>query len=139
MSAAGNMASTGSDYLTKRSKQIERKKRIVTYISLFSFAGSMLFGAFNTLKQSWEKPVQQQQAVSPENALQKQIKGYELVLQREPNNQMALEKLSLIRLKTGDNQGAIALLEKLVQQYPDRQDYKTVLVDLKKKTSGINK
>ncbi|MBD2139344.1 tetratricopeptide repeat protein [Anabaena sp. FACHB-1237] len=132
------MTSAGNDYLTKRSKQIERKKRIVTYISLCSFCGSMLFGAFNTIKQSLERPAQQQKAVSTEDQVQNQVKGYELVLQREPNNQMALENLSIIRLKTGDNQGAIALLEKLVQQHPDRQDYKTVLADVKKNRAGNN-
>ncbi|MFM5889767.1 MAG: tetratricopeptide repeat protein, partial [Dolichospermum sp.] len=66
--------------------------------------------------------------------LQKQIKGYELVLQREPNNQTALEKLSILRLNLGDKQGAIALIEKLVKLHPDRQDYQTVLRDVKTKT-----
>jgi cytochrome c-type biogenesis protein CcmH/NrfG len=125
------MATSGNDYLVQRGKQIERKKRIVTYIGLVSFGGSMLFGGVNTIKQAWEKP---KQAVvqSAETELQKQVKGYELVLQREPNNQMALEKLSIIRLKSGDNQGAITLMEKLVKLHPDRQDYKTVLANTKK-------
>ena len=126
------MASSSDDYLVQRGKQIERKKRIVTYIGLLSFGGSMLFGGVNTIKQAWEKP---KQAVvqSAETELQKQVKGYELVLQREPNNQMALEKLSIIRLKSGDNKGAIALMERLVKLHPDRQDYQTVLTDVKKK------
>ena len=126
------MASSSDDYLVQRGKQIERKKRIVTYIGLLSFGGSMLFGGVNTIKQAWEKP---KQAVvqTAETELQKQIKGYELVLQREPNNQMALEKLSIIRLNSGDNQGAIALVEKLIKLHPDRQDYKDVLASVKKK------
>ena len=126
------MASSSDDYLVQRGKQIERKKRIVTYIGLLSFGGSMLFGGVNTIKQAWEKP---KQAVvqSAETELQKQVKGYELVLQREPNNQMALEKLSIIRLKSGDNKGAITLIEKLIKLHPDRQDYKTVLANTKKK------
>jgi cytochrome c-type biogenesis protein CcmH/NrfG len=134
------MASAESEYLEKRRQQIARKQRIVTYISLFSFGGSILFGGFNTIKQAWEQPQQpqEQQAVTAETELQKQIKGYELVLQREPNNRIALEKLSIIRLKSGDNQGAIALMEKLVKLYPDRQDYKTVLADVKKNTQANN-
>ena len=126
------MASSSDDYLVQRGKQIERKKRIVTYIGLLSFGGSMLFGGVNTIKQAWEKP---KQAVvqSAETELQKHVKGYELVLQREPNNQMALEKLSIIRLKSGDNKGAITLIEKLIKLHPDRQDYKTVLANTKKK------
>ncbi|MFM6225001.1 MAG: tetratricopeptide repeat protein, partial [Dolichospermum sp.] len=55
-------------------------------------------------------------------------------LQREPNNQTALEKLSILRLNLGDKQGAIALIEKLVELHPDRQDYQTVLRDVKTKT-----
>jgi predicted Zn-dependent protease len=70
--------------------------------------------------------------------LQKQIKGYELVLQREPNNQMVLEKLSVIKLQMGDNKGAIALMERLVKLHPDRQDYKTVLADVKKRQPRLN-
>ncbi len=126
------MANLGNDYLVQRGKQIERKKRIVTYIGMVSFGGSMLFGGVNTIKQAWEKP---KQAVvqSAETELQKQVKGYELVLQREPNNQTALEKLSMIRLRMGDNKSAIALMERLVKLHPDRQDYQAVLADVKKK------
>jgi cytochrome c-type biogenesis protein CcmH/NrfG len=127
------MATSGSDYLTQRANQIKRKQKIVTYISLLGFGGSILFGAVNTVKQAWEKPQQPAAVQSAETELQKQIKGYELVLQREPNNQMALEKLSIIRLQSGDNQGAITLMEKLVKLHPDRQDYKTVLAGVQKK------
>ncbi|MFM5897214.1 MAG: tetratricopeptide repeat protein [Dolichospermum sp.] len=126
------MTKSAHDYLVQRGKQIERKKRIITYIGLVSFIGSMLFGGVNFLQQTWEKP---QQAVvkSAETELQKQIKGYELVLQREPNNQTALEKLSILRLNLGDKQGAIALIEKLVELHPDRQDYQTALTNIKQK------
>ena len=126
------MATSGDDYLVQRGKQIERKKRIVTYIGMVSFGGSMLFGGLNTIKQAWEKP-KQALVQSAETELQKQIKGYELVLQREPNNQTALEKLSIIRLRMGDNKSAIALMERLVKLHPDRQDYQAVLADVKKK------
>ena len=126
------MTNSSDDYLVRRGKQIERKKRIVTYIGLISFGGSILFGGVNAIKQSWEKP---QQAVvqTAGNDLQTQMKGYELVLQREPNNQMALERLSIMRLRSGDNQGGIALIEKLIKLHPDREDYKTVLADVKNK------
>ncbi|ALB40473.1 MULTISPECIES: tetratricopeptide repeat protein [unclassified Anabaena] len=126
------MTNSSDDYLVRRGKQIERKKRIVTYIGLISFGGSILFGGVNAIKQSWEKP---KQAVvkTVGNDLQTQIKGYELVLQREPNNQMALERLSIMRLRSGDNQGGIALIEKLIKLHPDREDYQTVLADIKKK------
>ncbi|AFZ24972.1 hypothetical protein Cylst_2775 [Cylindrospermum stagnale PCC 7417] len=130
------MAISGDNYLVKRGKQIDQKKRIVTYISIVSFGGSMLFGGFYTIKQSWEQPRPPQQAAiqSVETELQKQVEGYELVLQREPNNQLALEKLSILRVQMKDNKGAIALMEKLVKQHPDRQDYQTILEHVRKKT-----
>lgn len=126
------MTNSSDDYLVRRAKQIEQKRRIVTYIGLISFGGSIIFGGVNAIKQAWEKP---QQAVvqTAGNDLQTQMKGYELVLQREPNNQMALERLSIMRLRSGDNQGGIALIEKLIKLHPDREDYKAVLADVKKK------
>ncbi len=95
------MASSGSDYLEKRRQQIARKQRIVTYISLLGFGGSILFGGFSTIQKAWQQP-QQSVVESAETELEKQIKGYELVLQREPNNQVALEKLSVMKLQVGD-------------------------------------
>jgi len=56
-----------------------------------------------------------------ESSFQAEARSYKLVLQREPNNQLVLEKLSLIRLRLKDHKGAIALMEKLVQQHPARQ------------------
>lgn len=61
-----------------------------------------------------------------------------MVLQREPNNQLALEKMSIIRLNSGDDKGASALMEKLVKLHPDRQDYNTVLRDVKKRVAEVN-
>ncbi|HEY9662068.1 MAG TPA: tetratricopeptide repeat protein, partial [Allocoleopsis sp.] len=63
-------------------------------------------------------------AVDP---VQQEIKGYEQVLQREPNNQAALEGLVNARLKMNDAAGAIEPLEKLVQLHPERTDYATLL------------
>ncbi|MFM7406222.1 MAG: tetratricopeptide repeat protein [Cuspidothrix sp.] len=127
-----------NDYFIQRGKQLERKKRIVTYISFASFGGSILFGGINFVQQAMQKPQQPVVVKSAESELQTQVKGYELVLQKEPNNQNAMEKLAILRLKLGDEKGAIALLEKLSQQHPDRQDYKTLLTQVKQKTQQSN-
>ncbi|MBD2384161.1 tetratricopeptide repeat protein [Cylindrospermum sp. FACHB-282] len=125
------MAISGDDYLVKRGKQIERRKRIVTYLSIVSFGGSMLFAGVNTLQQAWQNP-QQSVVESAEAKLQVQVKGYELVLKQEPNNQAALEKLSLLRLQLKDTKGSMEIMEKLVKLHPDRQDYKVLLEQMKK-------
>ncbi|OUL24483.1 hypothetical protein BV378_19060 [Nostoc sp. RF31YmG] len=122
----------GSDeqYLINRRKQIERRQRFLTVVSIVSFFGSIIFSAVPAIQQAMNPP---KVAVgSPENSLEKQAKGLEMVLQREPENQVALEGLVNVRLNLKDTQGAIQPLEKLVKLRPERQDYKVVLGRLKK-------
>lgn len=133
------MASSGEDYLVVRQRQIERKKRILTIVSFVGFVGSSVFAIVPAIQRSMQNPPPVTKTVSAESGLQEQAKGYELVLQREPNNQAALEKLSIIKIRLNDHQGAIALMEKLIQQHPDRQDYKTVLADVKKRIGESRK
>lgn len=75
-------------------------------------------------------------AVASNNSeLQKQEQGYALVLQREPENQMALQGLVQVRLQMNNLQGAVDPLEKLVELNPDRADYKALLAQVKQLTS----
>jgi cytochrome c-type biogenesis protein CcmH/NrfG len=127
------MASSGEDYLVVRQKQIERKKRILTVVSVVSFLGSTVFGVVPLVQRATQSPSSVTTTKSIESSLREQAKGYELVLQREPNNQVALEKLSLVRVQMKDFKGASELLEKLVKLHPDREDYKVVLADMKKR------
>lgn len=126
------MTKSGEDYFAVRKRQLERKKRILTVVSIVSFMGSGLVAGVSMIQQAIQNPPPVSRTAPAELSLPEQAKNYELVLQREPNNQAALEKLSIIRLRLQDHKGAIALTEKLVQQYPDRKDYKTVLEDMKK-------
>ncbi|GAB1543063.1 hypothetical protein NUACC21_57370 [Scytonema sp. NUACC21] len=123
------MASAGEKYLVARQKQINRRKRIITWISIVSFAGSGVAAVVPTLQQVVQSGTPQ--AESPDNSLKQQARGFELVLQREPENQVALEGLMLLRIKLKDNKGAIPLLEKLVKLRPERQEYKVLLEQLK--------
>ncbi|MDF5709879.1 MAG: tetratricopeptide repeat protein [Nostoc sp. S4] len=126
------MSGKGEEYLISRKKQIERRQRILTIVSIVSFVGSTAFAAIPAIQQAIESPKSVAASISPELALQQQVRGYELVLQREPENQLALEKLSLLRLQLKDAKGAMESLEKLVKLHPERQDYKTVLEQIKK-------
>ncbi|MGF1933560.1 MAG: tetratricopeptide repeat protein [Nostoc sp. ChiQUE02] len=127
------MTGSGDEYLISRKKQIERRQKIVTIVSLVGFVGSTVFAVIPAIQQaSQPKPEPATASASPESGLQQQARGYELVLQREPENQLALEKLSLVRLRLKDAKGAIELLEKLVKLHPERQDYKVLLEQIKK-------
>lgn len=63
--------------------------------------------------------------------LEKQAEGYELVVQREPQNAGALRGLLETRLKLGDIQGAIPSLEQLVKLNPEQSDYAVLLAQAK--------
>lgn len=66
--------------------------------------------------------------------LEAQAKGYELVLQREPDNQTALRGLLETRLALNDVKGAIAPLEKLAKANPNETMYATLLAQAKQQT-----
>lgn len=125
------MASSEQDYMTDRSKQIQRKQRLLAVVSIASFVGSGVFGASQLFSGAFQQVSQDAKSEYKESPLKVQERGYELVLQREPENQVALEALVSARLQMKDGKGAIAPLEKLVKLYPDRADYKMLLAQLR--------
>ncbi|ARV58260.1 hypothetical protein BZZ01_06085 [Nostocales cyanobacterium HT-58-2] len=124
------MASSGEQYRIARHQKIERRKRILTIVSIVSFLSSGVFAIVPTLQQAIQNP--QSAPASTELSLHQQAQGFELVLQREPENQVALYGLVNVRLRLQDVQGAIAPLEKLVKLQPEHRHYKTLLEQLKK-------
>ena len=66
--------------------------------------------------------------------LEAQVKGYELVVQREPQNQTALRGLVEARLQLGDIKGAISPLEEFAKLNPEQTEYTVLLAQLKVKT-----
>ncbi|MBW4577901.1 MAG: tetratricopeptide repeat protein [Aphanothece sp. CMT-3BRIN-NPC111] len=65
--------------------------------------------------------------------LQSQARGYELVLQREPDNRTALRGLLDVRLQLGDLKGTLEPLEKLASLNPEQTDYMVLLAQAKQK------
>jgi len=106
---------------------------MVAFLGTFGYSTINLFqGAFN---QPSQQDLTQQQSNQRQQELEAQERGYEIVLEREPNNQIALEGLVGVRLERQDNQGAIEALEKLVKLAPDREDYKSKLAELQPPTT----
>lgn len=127
------MASSGEEYVIYRRKKIERRQKIVTIISIVSFVGSTALAIVPGLQQASQNSTAATTAA--ESSLKQQERGLELVLQREPENQIALDSLVNIRIQQQNTKGAIEPLEKLVKLHPERQDYKVQLEQLKKQQS----
>ena len=63
--------------------------------------------------------------------LQAEASGYQKVLEREPNNETALNGLLEIRLQQKDISGAISPLEKLAKLHPQQTEYAILLAQTK--------
>ncbi len=82
--------------------------------------------------------VEQQQASeqpSLEERIASQKKGFEIVLQREPNNVMALQGLVDIAIQTNNLSEAIPPLQKLIELNPKEQGYVTLLNEIKQRNA----
>jgi len=117
--------------------------RILIFVSIISFVGSTAYG-FAGMFQKAVTPTPKEDAKIAEvkmrdSQLQAQIRGYELVLKREPGNQVALQGLVQTQLQMNNFKGAVDPLEKLVKLNPDRPDYKALLAEIKVRLSQANK
>ncbi|GAB4382520.1 MAG: hypothetical protein Kow00121_42910 [Elainellaceae cyanobacterium] len=108
-------------------RQREYKQKVMVLLSGLFFLSMAGFNFVNLFTNSQIETA----PVVAENPFQQEEQGYELVLQKEPENQAALEGLTNIRIEMNDLKGAIEPLEKLVQLYPERSDYKTLLDQIK--------
>ena len=125
-----------------------RIERIAAVISIVSFGGSMIFGAVQAissgLDQAQEIPptiasAEPSSASLPRSEMQAQAREYEIVLKSEPDNQIALEGLVQVRLQMQERKGAIQPLEKLVKLNPSKQEYKTLLAQVKQELGKVSK
>ncbi|MEG5067411.1 tetratricopeptide repeat protein [Microcoleus sp. B3-A4] len=120
---------------------------VVVVLSLIAFLGFSLVPILNSIlqasqAQSRSTPTPTQTAQSGEKQselLQAQARGYELVLQREPDNVTALRGLLQVRLEligqgVGDIKDAIAPLEKLASLNPETTEYGILLAQAKERT-----
>jgi len=99
-----------------------------------------MIAAFNDSQQSGNTASSTGNSASEQKSkLEDTVRGYELVLQREPENQTALRglletRLQLLRLGQGDIKGVITPLEKLSKLNPEETRYAVLLAQAKQQT-----
>lgn len=99
-----------------------------------------LFGsAFNQEASSARTATPIQAVAGKQEELQAQAKGYQLVLQREPDNETALQgllftQLELVRQGAADVKTTIDPLEKLAKLKPENTEYSVLLAQARQQT-----
>ncbi|AFZ46821.1 hypothetical protein Cyast_0849 [Cyanobacterium stanieri PCC 7202] len=62
-----------------------------------------------------------------DSQIEREIAGYQSVIDDEPENRFALERLVELNLQRGDLQGALPHMEKLAEVHPEDERYQEVL------------
>jgi tetratricopeptide (TPR) repeat protein len=119
----------------------EKRRRwiinVVLILAVVAFVGFSLFpllgDAFKADRSGGEPTPSSAQATpsAKQEELKAQVKGYEAVLQREPDNQTALRGLVEARLQLQDIKGVVEPLEKLAKLNPDQSRYGVLLAQAK--------
>jgi thioredoxin-like negative regulator of GroEL len=112
-------------------------QKLIIFVSLFAFIGSVGYSALQMVSniQSAEQAnaATSEQAAAKKNELKSLQKSYQQVLQREPNNETALQGLASAHWQLGERKEAISIIENLVQAHPQQEDYKEILAEAKQK------
>ncbi|MBV8885935.1 MAG: tetratricopeptide repeat protein [Chroococcidiopsidaceae cyanobacterium CP_BM_RX_35] len=110
-----------------------RNRWLISIVLILAIVGFVGFSMAPLLNASFK----QNQTLPPtvnttaKTNLADKARGYELVLQREPENQTALQGLVQARIQLQEIKGAIAPMEKLVALNPNQMEYKLLLAQLK--------
>ena len=118
-----------------KKKKTKPLVRVITIIMGLGFAASTvaiaLSSVFSQNNYAASDSDDSAEAPSIEEQIQMRIDGYEKVLAREPQNITALEGLAQLHLQTQNTEEAISLLEKMVEYYPERQEFASILQVIK--------
>ncbi len=106
---------------------------LVVAVSLLALTGFSLFPIFNLVLDGGAAVATEPNSLSAAQTsqLQSQAQGYTKVLQREPDNQVALKGLLDTRLQLGDIKGSLSPLEKIAALNPQTPDYTVLLAQTK--------
>jgi Tetratricopeptide repeat len=123
-------------------EEIVKKKplsqKIIVLFSVISFGGSTIFSIGGMFVKGFQKPeiATSQETTSITDQLKVQESGYQKVLEREPNNPVALQGLAEIRLQMNNPNGAVEPLEKLSKLNPQDESLKTLLTKVKQQVNS---
>jgi len=112
---------------------------LVGAIAFIGFALAPLLGSVLEARNVSQAPSQAAPATaeSQREELEAQARGYELVLDREPENETALRGLVEVRLQLNDIAGVLEPLEKLSALNPEETRYKVLLAQVKQFTDDL--
>ena len=106
---------------------------LVAAISVLALTGFSLFPLFNLVLDGGAAVATEPNSLSTAQAsqIQAQAQGYTQVLQKEPDNQVALKGLLDAKLQLGDIKGSLIPLEKIAALNPQTPDYTVLLAQTK--------
>jgi tetratricopeptide (TPR) repeat protein len=106
---------------------------LVVAVSLLALTGFSLFPLVNLVLDGGAAIATEPNSLSTAQVtqIQAQAQGYAQVLQREPENQVALKGLLNARLQLGDIKGSLLPLEKIAALNPQTSDYTVLLAQTK--------
>jgi tetratricopeptide (TPR) repeat protein len=106
---------------------------LVVAVSLLALTGFSLFPIVNLVLDGGAAVATESNSLSAAQTsqIQAQAQGYLQVLQREPENQVALKGLLDARLQLGDIKGSLLPLEKIAALNPQNPDYTVLLAQTK--------
>jgi len=134
--------------LTKRNNmssspdQSKRKTWILIVIGIIvvAFIGVSVLPFINSggnEPQQANTPTSSPQVQQQQEDLDAQARGYEAVLEKEPENESALQGLIEVRIQQGDIEGALIPLEKLADLNPEQEAYRILLAQAKQQTGDL--
>lgn len=112
----------------------------VLIVALAAFLSISLLPLLSSIGNSSSRSVSSIPTSEPTNAqevLEQRARGYELVLEREPQNQAALEGLVETRIQLMDLAGTIEPLETLADIHPDQPEYRVILGQTKQQLGDL--
>lgn len=101
----------------------------VLIVAVLAFVGLAVYPAVEAWRDS-RSPTPTSSPAARQAELETQARGFELALEREPNNQTLLRGLVDTRIQMGDLKGAIDPIKKLAELNPDQTQYTVLLAQV---------